>query len=94
MPSKEPDLLDLELGIPTTPADVEALRKHRAGLLTFEQYLRFLSQRPALSSDLFRIARTLVRLADEKSKPSGERLREFRDSELESLYLQPLAAGL
>jgi hypothetical protein len=39
----------------------------------------------ALRSDLFRIARHLVRLAAEKPKPSAERLREYRDSELDSV---------
>jgi hypothetical protein len=38
-------------------------------------------------SQYFSIARTLLRHADEKSKPSGERLREFRESNLESLEL-------
>ena len=40
-----------------------------------------------LSSDLFRIATTLVRLADELPKSNTERLREYRDSELESVYM-------
>jgi hypothetical protein len=40
-----------------------------------------------LSSDLFRIALTLVRLADELPKPNTERLREYRDAELDSVYL-------
>jgi hypothetical protein len=39
-------------------------------------------------SDLFGIARTLVRAADELPKPGAERLREFRDSNLESLKFQ------
>jgi hypothetical protein len=39
-------------------------------------------------SKLFDIAQTLVRLADELPKPSPERLREYRDTELDSLYLQ------
>ncbi len=34
---------------------------------------------------LFSIARTLVRAAEEKAKPSGERLREFGDARLASL---------
>ena len=33
-------------------------------------------------------ARTLVRAAAEKAKPNGERLREFRDSNLQSLELR------
>jgi hypothetical protein len=39
------------------------------------------------NSDLFGIARTLLRGAEERAKPNGERLREFRDSNLESLQL-------
>jgi len=39
----------------------------------------------AYNSSLVRFARTLVRAADEKPKPNGERLREFRDSALPSL---------
>ena len=37
------------------------------------------------NSDLFGIARTLLRAADEKPKPNGERLREYTDSGLASL---------
>ena len=39
-------------------------------------------------ASLFHIARTLLRHADEKSKPNGERLQEFRDSSRESLELE------
>ena len=39
-------------------------------------------------STLFAIARTLLRSAEEKSKPNGDRLREFRDSNKESLELE------
>ena len=57
-----------------------------------EFYLRYSAlegrRRSALSSDLFNIARRLVRLADEKLKPNTERLREYRDSELDSLNLK------
>ncbi|MEI6644711.1 MAG: S46 family peptidase [bacterium] len=40
------------------------------------------------NSTLFVIARTLLRSAEEKSKPNGDRLREFRDSNRESLELE------
>lgn len=40
------------------------------------------------NSTLFQIARTLLRSAEEKSKPNGDRLREFRDSNRESLELE------
>ena len=46
----------------------------------------YLLETAAISgSDLFRIARHVVRLAEERSKPNEQRLREFRDSALPSL---------
>jgi len=39
-------------------------------------------------SQLFSIARTLLRAADEKPKPNGERLREFTESARQSLEFQ------
>ena len=42
----------------------------------------------AFNSELFGIARTLVRLAEETAKPNAERLREYRESNLESLKQQ------
>ena len=50
--------------------------------------LNFLERGLAFDSQLFSIARTLVRLAEEKAKPNADRLREYRDSALESLKLQ------
>src|SRR5262249_5034347 len=49
---------------------------------------RGLSTGRAFNSKLFAIARALVRLADESEKPNAERLREFRESNLESLKQQ------
>ncbi len=48
----------------------------------------FLERGLAFDSPLFGIARTLVRLAAEKGKPNADRLREYRDSALESLQLE------
>jgi hypothetical protein len=42
----------------------------------------------AFDCELFRIARTLVRLAEEKPKPNADRLKEYRDSALQSLELK------
>ncbi len=55
-----------------------------------EHALRFnlLEAGHGFNSQYFSIARTLVRAAAERSKPNGERLRELRDSNLESLELQ------
>ncbi len=39
----------------------------------------------AFNSRLFTIARQLVRMAEERAKPNSERLREYRESNLESL---------
>ena len=49
---------------------------------------RLLEGSHGFSADLFGIARTLLRAGDERPKPNGERLPEFRDSGRESLELQ------
>ncbi len=46
---------------------------------------RFLEGGTAFNSRLFSIAKTLLRLPEETKKPNGERLREYRESNLESL---------
>jgi len=60
-------------------------------------YNYFEMERPKLSvyrqprafySTLFKYARLLVRAADERAKPNGERFEEFRDSARESLELE------
>jgi len=47
--------------------------------------LTYVERMRGFSSDLAFHARTLVRAAEEKSKPNGNRLREYRDSGLPSL---------
>ena len=47
-----------------------------------------LEQRSAFHSQLFGIARTLMRLTDESAKPNADRLREYRESNLESLKFE------
>jgi hypothetical protein len=49
---------------------------------------RFLEGAYAFNSHLFTIARTILRLAEEKTKPNADRLREYRESGLESLEQQ------
>ena len=46
---------------------------------------RFVESGLAFNSALFGTARTLLRLADESKKPNGERLREYRESNMPSL---------
>ncbi len=54
---------------------------------TILEPLNFLERGLAFDSQLFGIARTLVRLAEEKTRPNGDRLREYRESALPSLEL-------
>lgn len=58
-----------------------ALKAYRPIYLQY----RFLEGPIAFNSHLFSHARDLVRLADESAKPNADRLREFRESNLESL---------
>jgi hypothetical protein len=46
---------------------------------------RFVEGGLAFNSHLFSTARTLLRLGDESKKPNGERLREYRESNMPSL---------
>lgn len=76
--------------------DIAAAEKK---LAQFEREYYLLESGDAFYSRHFRIARTLVRLAEEKAKPDGERLREFREAGLESLKRQlfspaPISAEL
>jgi Peptidase S46 len=57
-------------------------------LAEFERPYYLKERGDAFNSELFHIARTLVRLAAEKPKPNADRLREYRDSALESLEFQ------
>jgi hypothetical protein len=52
----------------------------------------FLESGAGFNSKLFGYARTLVRAADERSKPSAERLREYRDTALERMQKRLEAA--
>jgi len=63
-------------------ADAQQVIAHNA-----QQY-NLLEGAHAFNSTLFNISRTIVRAVEEKAKPNGERLREFRDSNLESLEFQ------
>ena len=47
-----------------------------------------LEQHSAFHSQLFGIARTLLRLSEESAKPNADRLREYRESNLESLKFE------
>jgi hypothetical protein len=55
--------------------------------------LSYLERLRGFASGLPQIARVLVRAAEEKPKPNGERLREYRDSGLPSLEQQLFSAA-
>lgn len=61
-----------------------AQKRHRE---FYPRYSALERRRAVIGSGLFRIAGHLVLLAEEKLKPSADRLEEYRDSELDSLYL-------
>ncbi len=63
----------------------QAQQKHAE---IYERYSALAGRRTVIRSDLFAIARNIVRLADELPKPNGERLSEYSDASLESLYLR------
>ena len=55
---------------------------------TYEREFYFLERGDAFDAELFHIARHLLRLSVERPKANAERLREYRDSNLESLEFQ------
>jgi hypothetical protein len=57
-------------------------------LAGFERLYHLLERADGFDSELFGIARHLVRLAAERPKPNAERLREYSDARLKSLELQ------
>jgi hypothetical protein len=69
--------LKAEIGDPW--AEIAAAEIFRGGI--FAKY-ELLENRPAFGSDLYGYARSLVRAAAERSKPSGERLPAYADSRL------------
>jgi hypothetical protein len=66
----------------------EAIAQAQVELTQFYKERSLFDHESALNSELFSIARTLVRLAAEKSKPNEKRLREFGEANLPSLELE------
>jgi hypothetical protein len=67
---------------------LETIEATQAKLRTFEKQYALLETGHAFYSPLFGIARHCVRMADELPKKSSDRLREYRDSNLDSLRFQ------
>lgn len=62
-------------------------------LRTVYKRATLLEQGEAFNTDLFQIARVLVRMAEEDGKPNAERLREYRQSNRESLEQMVFSAA-
>lgn len=62
--------------------------KSLAVIVKVRDEYNLLEQSAAFNSELFFIARTLVRMADEDAKPNADRLREFGEAGRESLEQQ------
>jgi hypothetical protein len=58
----------------------DAIGKARKDLATYERDRRFLDLAAGFNTQLFGIARALVRLADESEKPNDKRLPEYADA--------------
>ncbi len=80
-PKNEPWVEDAAKAFDT----IAEAEKTRAKLI---KDMTLLESAAGFNSHLFGIARTLLRAAEEKPKPSGERLREFADARLPSLEFQ------
>lgn len=63
------------------------IAKGRAGLKSYYKQISLIGNGAGFNSDLFVVARTLVRLAAESAKPNAERLPEFTGSRRASLEL-------
>jgi hypothetical protein len=66
----------------------EQIARARKGLPAYERERRFLDTEWGFNSQLFNIARKLVRLTEESEKPNGERLPEYTDARRASLELE------
>jgi hypothetical protein len=66
----------------------ESIEAAEKTLQAFERDYYLLERGDACAGELFGIARHLVRLAAERPRPNADRLREYRDSNLESLEFQ------
>ncbi|HKC64598.1 MAG TPA: S46 family peptidase, partial [Pyrinomonadaceae bacterium] len=65
----------------------DAIAKAHGNFATYAKERRFIDLAAGFSTQLFGIARTLVRLAEESEKPNAQRLPEFTDARRASLEL-------
>ena len=76
------------LGGPKIMSPMKRIADAQTKLQEFERNYFLLERGDAFDSKLFKIARHLVRLADDLPKDDGKRLPEYRSSALESLKFQ------
>ncbi len=69
----------------------DTIVKAQNSLSQYEKEYFLLEQRLAVQGTAFEFARHLARWSNEKSRPSGERLREYRDSNQDSLWQEVLS---
>lgn len=81
-----------ETGLDGRPSAYARIEEAEAGLAKIATRYRMLEAGQGFNSAFFGNARTLLRAAEERAKPNGERLREHRDSNRESLELRLLSA--
>ena len=67
---------------------IATIDKSLVTMATIREDYSLLEHGQAFNSELFQIARMLVRMAEENAKPNADRLREYRESNLESLKQQ------
>ena len=65
----------------------DSIARARQSLNAYERERRFLDSAWGFNSTLFNFARTILRLADESSKPSSARIPEYTDARRKSLEL-------
>lgn len=71
----------------------DKIAKARATAAELLKSYNYLERGMAFDSQLFTIARVLIRMNEELGRPNSERLREFRDSNLESLKQELLSTA-
>jgi hypothetical protein len=83
-------LIDLTTRGHSNPAEgaFERIAEVQKALAGFEREYSLLERGDAFFSELFTIVRHLVRMSVELKKPNADRLREYRESNLESLKFQ------
>jgi hypothetical protein len=79
-------VVDAELAGKASPYDRIAAAQRELDSIALR--LRLLEGASAFNSRFFAHARTILRSAAERTKPNGDRLREYRDSNRESLELE------